>query len=173
MELRVLKGQQLIDSDLLEQIIHLDRKHMQSIMDQAGIDFPREKRLKGLPSATFVIAFDGQTIAGYLEYLRSWNNPDYIYIGSVQIEKRYRGSGLLLELFDRFRKLVATEEFTGFETSVQKVNEAAAKLYQKIGFKLENNPANSASWVARAGKELLTESPIAVLVNRWCSRRQS
>ena len=173
MELRILKGQELIDSDLVEQIIDLDRKNMLTILDQAGIEFPREKRLKGLQSATFVIAFDGHAIAGYLQYLPSWRNPDYIYIGSVQIEKRYRGSGLLLAFFDHFRKLVAAEEFAGFETSVQKVNEAAVKLYQKIGFKLEDNPANSASWIARAGKELLTESPMVQLIDRWRDRRRS
>lgn len=170
MEIRILKGQQLIDADLVEQIIDLDRKNMQSILNEAGIEFPCEKRLKGLQSATFVIAFDAQAIAGYLEYLRSWNNPDYIYIGSVQIEKRYRGRGLLLAFFDHFRKLVAAEEFAGFETSVQKVNEDAVKLYQKIGFKLENNPSNDASLVARAGKELLTESPIVPLIDRWRDR---
>ena len=170
MKLKILTGQQLIDSDLVEQIIDLDRKNMQPILDEAGIEFPREKRLKGLQTATFVIAFDGQTIAGYLEYLRSWNNPDYIYVGSVQIEKRYRGRGLLLAFFDQFRKLVATEEFAGFETSVQKVNKDAVKLYQKIGFKLEKNPSNDASWLARAGKELLIESPIVTLIDKWRDR---
>ena len=167
-----MKGQQLIGSAVGEQIIDLDRKHMQSILDQAGLEFPEEKRRKGLQSeSTFIIAFDGQEIAGYIDYLRSWTNPDYIYIGSVQIQKRYRGTGLLLMLLDRFRSLVADEDFIGFETSVQKVNTTAAKLYQKIGFKLENNPRNEASWIARAGKELLTTSPMVALIDRWRQQR--
>src|ERR1041384_3167650 len=90
MELRILKAPQL-DSNLIDQILNLDRRNMQSILDEAG----------------------------FLDYLRSWNNPDYIYIGSVQIEKRFRGTGLLLMLLDRFRTLVAEEDFTGFETNVQ------------------------------------------------------
>ena len=152
-----MKGQ-LIDSVLAEQILDLDRKNMQSILDQSGIEFPYENRRKGLGDSTFIIAFDKQLVAGYLDYLRSWNNADYIYIGSVQLEKTYRGTGLLLRLLDRFTALLAAEDFVGFETNVQKSNTVAVKLCQKIGFKLE--PKNNASWAVRAGKELLLESPM-------------
>lgn len=170
MEIRVLKGQ-LIDSVLAEQIIDLDRRNMQSILDQSGIEFPYENRRKGLQSdSTFIIAFDKHLVAGYLDYLRSWNNSDYLYIGSVQLEKRYRGTGLLLALLDHFTILVSAEDFVGFETNVQKANTVAVKLCQKIGFKLEDNPRNDASWEARAGKELLLESPIASLIDRWRAR---
>ena len=172
MELRILKGRQLLDTALAQQIIELDRRNMQSTLDQAGIEFPEEKRRKGLESdATFIIAFDNETIAGYLDYLRSWTNPDYIYIGSVQIAKRYRGTGLLLTLLDQLRNSLASEEFVGLETNVQKVNVAAARLYRKIGFRLENNPRNDASWVARPGKEVLTESPVVTLIDRWRGRK--
>ena len=172
MELRILKAQQLLDSGLVDQILDLDRRNMQSILDQADIEFPEQKRRKGLQSdATFIIAFDDDAIAGYLDYLRSWTTPDYIYIGSIQIEKRYRGTCLLLMLLDGFRTLVAPEDFGGFETNVQKANTTAAKLYQKIGFTLESNPGNDASWVARANKDVLTESPIMTLIDRWRTRK--
>ena len=168
MEIRVVKGQ-LIDSVLAEQITDLDRKNMQSILDQSGIEFPHENRRRGLQSdSTFIIAFDKQFVAGYLDYLRSWNNADYIYIGSVQLEKTYRGTGLLLRLLDRFMALLAAEDFVGFETNVQKANTVAVKLCQKIGFTLE--PKNNASWAARAGKELIIESPIVTLIDRWRAR---
>jgi ribosomal protein S18 acetylase RimI-like enzyme len=168
MEIRVVKGQ-LIDSVLAEQIIDLDRKNMQSILDQSGIEFPYDNRRKVLQSdSTFIIAFDKQLVAGYLDYLRSWNNSDYIYIGSVQLEKTYRGTGLLLRLLDRFRALLAAEDFVGFETNVQKANTVAVKLCQRIGFKLE--PKNNASWAARAGKELIIQSPIVTLIDRWRAR---
>ena len=171
MKLRILKGRQLLNTALAEQLTDLDRRNMQSILDQAGIEFPEEKRRRGLHSdSTFIIAFDNDTIAGYLDYLRSWTSSDYIYIGSVQIKKRYRGTDLLLRLLDQFRMAVANEDFAGFETNVQKVNTAAAKLYQKIGFRLENNPRNDASWVARAGKEILIQSPIITLIDRWLAR---
>jgi hypothetical protein len=141
---------------------------MRPIFEKAGIEFPEEKRRKGLQSdPTFIIAFDGPAIAGYLEYLRSWNDPNNIYVGSVQIGEKYRNARLILGLFDRFRALMAGEDFLGFETNVQKANTAAVKMYRKIGFKLEQNPQNDASWVARAGKELLTESPVITLIDKW------
>lgn len=172
MELRILKGRELLGSALAERIIELDRTNMQPVFDRAGLEFPLENRRKGLESdATFILAFAGETLAGYLDYLRSWTNPDYLYIGSVQIEKRYRGSGLLLTVLGEFRALVAAEEFIGFETNVQKVNVAAANLYRKIGFTLEPNPRNDASWTARAGKSLLTNSPLATLLDHYEARR--
>jgi len=172
MELRVLKGREWLGSALAERITELDRRNMQHVFDRAGLEFPLEKRRKGLESdATFILAFDGETLAGYLDYLRSWTNPDYLYIGSVQIEKCYRGSGLLLKLLGEFRTLVAAEDFVGFETSVQKVNVAAANLYRKFGFTLEPNSRNDASWTSRAGKSLLTASPLATLLDRYQARR--
>lgn len=168
MELRILKGQQVIDSGLTEAIIDFDRKNMQFIFEKAGIDFPEEKRRKGLLSnPTFVIAFHDGAIAGYLEYLRSWNDPNYIYIGSVQIGEKYRHTELILKLFDEFRTSVSGDEFHGFETNVQKANTVAVRMYRKIGFKLEENPKNEASWGAKAGKELLTNSSIARLLDKW------
>src|ERR1700747_3232491 len=119
MELRIVKGRELLGSALAERIVELDRRNMQPVFDRAGLKFPWAKRRKGWESdATFIVAFDGETLAGYLDYLRSWTNPDYIYIGSVQIEKRYRGSSLLLRLLDQFRSLVSSEDFIGFETNV-------------------------------------------------------
>ena len=106
MKLKILTGRELMDSGLAEEVIKFDRKNMRPILEQAGIEFPEEKRRKGLHSdPTFIIAFDGQAIAGYLEYLRSWHNPDYIYVGSIQLAQRYRGTGLMLKLLDEFRAL--------------------------------------------------------------------
>jgi ribosomal protein S18 acetylase RimI-like enzyme len=167
-ELKILSGRQLIESGLEDEVIEFDRRNMRPILERAGLEFPEEKRRRGLRSGpTFIIAFDGRTIAGYLEYLRSWNDPRYIYVGSVQIGERYRNARLILTLFEEFRTLLAGEDFLGFETNVQKTNTLAVRMYRKIGFELEENPNNDASWTARAGKELLTDSPIIPLLNRW------
>ncbi len=171
MELKILTGRELLDSGLAEEVIEFDRKNMRPIFEKAGIGFPEEKRRKGLQSdPTFIMAFDGRAVAGYLEYLRSWNDPDYIYVGSVQIDEKYRGGRLILMLFDEFRARVAGEDFLGFETNVQKANTAAARMYQKMGFRLEENPRNEASWVARAGRDILTDSPVIKLIERWRER---
>ena len=171
MELKVLGGREVIESGLAEEIIEFDRENMRPVFERAGIEFPEEKRRRGLQSGpTFIVAFDGRAIAGYLEYLRSWNDPNNIYVGSVQIAEPYRNTRLILALFDEFRTLLAGEDFQGFETSVQKANTLAVRMYRKIGFRLEENPNNAASWSARAGRELLTDSPVVPLLNRWRER---
>jgi ribosomal protein S18 acetylase RimI-like enzyme len=171
-EVRVLKGREVFDAGLVEQIVEFDRRNMRHVWERAGMEYPEENRRKSLQSdPTFVIAFDGSEIAGYVEYLRSWRDPRYIYVGSLQIEERHRHSSLILRLLDEFRTLVAGEEFLGFETSVQKANTSAAGLYRRLGFRLEPNPRNELSWLARAGRELLTDSPVVPLLDRWRARQ--
>src|ERR1044072_7350276 len=152
LEVRILRGQELFDAGLVEQIIEFDKRNMRHVWERAGMEFPEENRRKGLQSdPTFVIAFDGSEVAGYVEYLRSWRDPRYIYIGSLQIDERHRRTGLILRLLDEFRTLVAEEEFEGFETSVQKANAPAVELYRRLGFRLEPNPRNELSLLATAG----------------------
>lgn len=167
MRLEILKTDFAID--FVERIIEFDKLNMKPILESAGIAFPEEKRRKDFKSnPTFIVAFDGNgAIASYLEYLKSWRDPNYIYVASVQIAKKHRNSGLLIELLDEFRFAVSGEKFTGFETNVQKTNSSAVKLYRKIGFKLEENPNNDASWLARADRSLLETSPVIPLIKKW------
>ena len=171
LKVRVIRGTEVFDEGLAERIVELDRRNMRAVWEKAGMEYPEENRLRGLRSdPTFVIAFDGAALAGYVEYLRSWNDPRYIYVGSIQIDERHRHTGLLLQLLDEFRRLVSREDFEGFETSVQKVNTPAVELYRRLGFRLEPNPRNELSWLARAGRELLTDSPVVPLLDRWRAR---
>ena len=172
LEIRVLRGREVFDEGLAERIIVFDRENMRAVWEEAGMEYPAENRRRGLQSGpTFVMAFDGGEIAGYVEYLRSWHDPRRIYVGSIQVARAHRGSGLLLRLLDEFRSLVSEEDFDGFETSVQKSNRPAVELYRKLGFELEPNPHNELSWTAKARRELLTDSPVIPLLERWRERR--
>jgi ribosomal protein S18 acetylase RimI-like enzyme len=169
LEIKIFNGP--LENPLVERIIDFDRQCMLTTLDQAGINFPEANRRKGFQSnPTLIVAFAGDEIAGYIEYLRSWNDPRYIYISSLQIRKSFRGTTLLLALIDRFRESVKDEDFLGFETNVQKVNRPAVEMYRKAGFHLTENPRNEASWIATAGPELLTQSPIIPIIERWRSR---
>ena len=171
-EVRVFRGREVFDAEIVERIVEFDKRNMRRVWERAGMEYPEENRRKGLESGpTFVIAFDGEAVAGYVEYLRSWNDPRYIYVASLQIDERHRGSTLILRLLEEFRALVAVEEFEGFEASVQKANGRAAELYRRLGFTLEPNPRNELSWLARAGRELLTDSPAIPLLERWRERQ--
>ena len=172
LEVRILRGREVFDAGLVEQIIEFDRRNMRHVWERAGMEYPEENRRKGLQSdPTFVIAFDERGIAGYVEHLRSWRDPRYIYVGSLQIDERHRHSSLILRLLDEFRTYVAGEDFEGFETSVQKANTPAVELYQRLGFRLEPNPRNELSWLAKAGRELLRDSPVVPLLDRWRERQ--
>ena len=173
MELRIINGAQAIESGLAEQIIEFDKRNMKAVLESAGIEFPEERRRRGLRgNPTFIVAFESESIAGYVEYSRSWNDTSYIYVGSIQIDEQHRNGSLILRLLDGLRSLLAGEDFVGFETNVQKSNRLAVKMYRKIGFELEQNPRNEASWTARAGREILDTSPVIPLLNRWREKTQ-
>ena len=170
LETKVFTGDS-IDEQLAQRIIEVDRQNMQTTLDQAGIAFPEENRRKGFQSnSTLIVGFQGNEIAGYVQYLRSWNDERYIYISSFQIIEKYRHTKLILQLIDKFVETVRDEDFVGFETNVQKVNTTAVEMYRKIGFQLTQNPRNEASWTATAGPELLSQSPILPLVKKWRNR---
>jgi len=171
MKLRVLKTESDFDADFIDRILALDKAQMPTILTEAGIEFPEEKRRGGFKrNPTFIVAENAGKIAGYLEYTRSWSDGDTIYISSIQIEKRYRHSKLILRLIDKFVETVAEEDFRGFETNVQKNNLPAAGLYRKIGFAFEENPRNRASWRLIADRRILDESPVRQLLERWRKR---
>jgi ribosomal protein S18 acetylase RimI-like enzyme len=157
------------EPDLIKQIAELDQANMEIFLNSAGIDFSTERRRETFrqSNSIFIIALAEGKVAGYLEYTRSWNDADKIYLSSVQIEKQYRNSKLILRLLNEFRNLAGQEKFSGFETNVQKNNLQAVKLYQKIGFRIEENPRNSKSWLLTADRRLLTESPVNILLDKW------
>lgn len=168
-ETRIFKGP--IDDSLVRRIIEFESENMQTTLDQAGLAFPEENRRRSFQSnPTLIVAFKDDDIVGYVEYLRSWNDRRYIYISSFQIQKTYRRTKLILELIGKFIETVRGEDFLGFETNVQKVNTPAVEMYRKIGFQLQENPRNEASWIATAGPELLSQSPIIAVINKWRSR---
>lgn len=172
MRIEILKTD--LAADFVERIIEFDKLNMKPILESAGIAFPEGKRRKDFESSpTFIVAFDDEAIAGYLEYLRSWRNPSYVYVASVQIAEKHRNTRLLIKLLNEFRFAVSSEKFAGFETNVQKANSLAIRLYRKIGFKLEENPNNAASWLARADRSLLETSPVIPLIEKWRERSRA
>src|SRR5262245_59956701 len=106
-EIKIISGQTALETGLAEQILEFDKRNMYEILEQAGIPFPEEKRRKSFEiDPTFIIAFNNDAIAGYLEYCRNWENKNEIYISSLQIDHVYRGGTLLLKLLFSARELL-------------------------------------------------------------------
>ena len=167
LEIKILR-EESIDDGLAQRIIELDRQNMRTTLEQAGLDFPEENRRKGFQrNPTLIVAFEGDDIVGYVEYVRSWNDPRYIYLSSLQILPKHRHTKLILQLMDKLIDALRGEDFMGFETNVQKVNTSVVELCRKAGFQLTPNPRNEASWLATAGPELLQQSPLITLINKW------
>lgn len=166
MKVRVVKNE--FDSGLIERIIGLDRANMTEILAEAGIEFPEEKRRKGFDkNPVLIVAENAGKIAGYLEFTRSRTDENEIYISSIQLDKKFRHSKLLLRLIDKFVETVEPEKFTGFETNVQKNNLPVVRLYRRLGFRFEENPRNPASWQLKAERDILENSPVKSLIEKW------
>ena len=117
-EVRVYRGREVFDAGLAGRVVEFDRRNMRRVWERAGMEFPEANRRKGLEGGpTFVVAFEGREIAGYVEYLRSWNDPRYIYVGSLQIDERHRHSTLILRLLDEFRSLASRSSTAGARDS--------------------------------------------------------
>lgn len=87
----------------------------------------------------YVVADEAGTIAGGLMVTfewSDWRNGWFWWIQSVYIRPEYRGRGIYSALYD-FVKAKAAEEgnVCGFRLYVEKENEHAQKVYEKVGMK--------------------------------------
>ena len=89
-------------------------------------------------NGTIFLIEDENKIGGFLAAQRGGTNrirhSAYIVIGML---KEYRGKKLGTKLFEELQKWVAENNITRLELTVVKNNEAAIKLYEKAGFKIE------------------------------------
>ena len=146
-----------INEAFIDEILSFDEKNMQSIIKEANINFPIEKRRKGFKNnPTFIIAYnENNEIIGYLQYSPSWNSEKEIYIGSLQIEKAHRGGSLLIKLLLKAKKDLQNREFNQFVSHVQKNNTIAIKLYKKLGFNIIENQKDKSSYLVFADRSLI------------------
>ena len=172
--IKAITGKEALETGLAEQILEFDRENMREILSQAGIDFPEEKRRKGFENnPTVIIAFENETIVGYLEYCRNWGDPEQIYFSSLQIDPRHRRGFVLAKLIGKAKEYLMGERFTKIVTGVQKNNHHAVRLYKELGFQIEENPNNEKSYAVTGGKEILNNERILSIMRRLLKRRRA
>lgn len=86
----------------------------------------------------FVYILDGE-IRGQLMITKEWSdwrNGDIWWIQSVYVEKEYRKKGIFKELYEFVENIVKRDEnICGLRLYVEKDNEVAKEVYNKMGMK--------------------------------------
>ena len=75
-----------------DRILTLDADNTTGILGAVGLEFPEEKRRKGLqdPSTILIALLDGESVDGYVEFRQDWNHGEDIYLSSIQVRQDSR-----------------------------------------------------------------------------------
>ena len=158
MNIEIFDRQSIKDTPLLENIINLDIENMREVFEHSEMGHPIDKRKESFNFPGILIAaFAFDELAGYLEYGPGWDNPDDIYISSVQIKQKYRNTKLFAELLHTAKKDLERKNFKNIISAVQKTNINAIKIFRKLGFLIEDKENNQKSYrlIAPKNKILL------------------
>jgi len=168
MIIRKVASSQLHARGLDDEVIAFDKVNMGPILEAKGIPFPEEKRRKGFEGEqTFHIAFDPEErIVGYLEYGPDWNDAEAIYISSLQIAPAYRNTGLFLRLLASAASDLERKPFTRIVAGVQKHNSGAIRIYRRLGFSVDEDPASGTSCRVSADRSILGTRLVGKLLSR-------
>ena len=166
---RVLSGAEAENEGLIEEILRLDRENMMGILGSVDLDFPEEKRCKGLGAHDKVIiaAFRSENLIGYLDYGPSWDDPEDVFIGSLQVAPPPRGGVVLGRLIAHAVVDLENREFRRIVTGAQRTNTSAITLYRRLGF--SQHPRSNESFMFAAGRGLLSSPEVLRLKLRYSS----
>lgn len=86
---------------------------------------------------SYVVVEDGGTVVAGLLITREWSdwrNAWFWWIQSVYVRPTHRGTGLYSRMYEFVKKLAADEgNVCGFRLYVEKENQIAQKVYEKLG----------------------------------------
>jgi predicted acetyltransferase len=166
--LRVMETKEVLAEGLMEEIIAFDRKNMTDVLESAYADFNEAVRRQNFSqNEVFIMAFtDDNQLAGYLEYGPGQRDGEEMYITSMQIDRRFRQSLLISQLLLQAKRDLLRHSFTKLSCNVHKTNHAAAALYRKLGFDVEEIPGNDKLYAVCAGREVLNNPLVKKLEAR-------
>jgi len=147
MNIEIFDRQSIKNTPLFKNIIELDIDNMREVFEHSETGHPVEKRKKSFDyPGVLITAFVSDGLAGYLEYGPCWDNPDNIYISSIQIKPEYRNTKLFAELLRTAKKDLVRKNFKNIISAVQKTNFNAIKIFRKLGFLIEEKENNPKSY---------------------------
>jgi ribosomal-protein-alanine N-acetyltransferase len=83
------------------------------------------------PTSICLGAFEGEELVGYVvnsRYVDAW------HVMNVAVEPGHQGRGIATALLERLFELTHDDERRGYTLEVRVSNEAAIRLYEKLGF---------------------------------------
>lgn len=97
----------------------------------------------------YVAEIDGDIVGSLLTTYEwsDWRNGQVLWIQSVYILKEFRGQGIFKEMYTYIKEKVTNQsnDFRGIRLYVDKTNEAAQKVYDKLG--MENHHYEMYEWM--------------------------
>lgn len=97
----------------------------------------------------YVAEIDGNIVGSLLTTYEwsDWRNGQVLWIQSVYILKEFRGQGIFKEMYTYIKEKVTNQsnDFRGIRLYVDKTNEAAQKVYDKLG--MENHHYEMYEWM--------------------------
>lgn len=156
---RVLTSSAIESEKWADRILALDRENMTQILRGAGLPFPEDKRRRGLrdPSTVLIALLDDGALAGYVQLCKDWNCDKDIYLGSIQVRKRYRRGRAFAILVVECARQLKSRSFNLVRTHVQANNHVVIELCRKLGFRVSKVPEVGPS-LELAGSRALLES---------------
>jgi ribosomal-protein-alanine N-acetyltransferase len=83
------------------------------------------------PTSICLGAFEGEELVGYVvnsRYVDAW------HVMNVAVEPGHQGRGIATALLERLFELTREDERRGYTLEVRVSNDAAVRLYEKLGF---------------------------------------
>ncbi|MFN3685043.1 MAG: GNAT family N-acetyltransferase [Fimbriimonadaceae bacterium] len=158
---------------MTDAVLRLDRENMEPLLNQAGFTFPEARRRASLCRETtrLILAAEADVLAGYLEITRDWQNPEDLYVSSIQVDRCFRGPVVLAHLLTAAIPVLKQERFRRLNTNVSPENRVALRLCGRLGFVRGISTSRSIS--LSAGMEVV-DTALAVSLERRrgsCARK--
>jgi ribosomal protein S18 acetylase RimI-like enzyme len=138
----VLDFASLRRSDIPE-LVRITRENMSQIILSAwGVEWRDETLLETLMDANLSIevALEGKQVVGY--YVLD-QMEDYVFIISIQLEKRHQGKGMGRCMMERVEESALRSGLEGVELCVQSTNDQAIGFYRHLGYRLASRRRNN------------------------------
>ncbi|HEX8830666.1 MAG TPA: GNAT family N-acetyltransferase, partial [Longimicrobium sp.] len=163
-----LTGPELAAGGWIPRIVDLDRANLSGVLASAGIAFPEERRRAALahPDAVAIILLRGGELAGYVHLSRDWNDPEDLYVASLQLAPPYRGTTAFALLLAAACVAIREMPFRRITSNIQPTNAPVLALARRLGLTLTPDAARPTVHVT-APREWLDSPIIRELTQRY------